>query len=55
MVGTGDFTHPQWFKEIKERLEPAEPGLFSLKTQYSKEIDEEVPESCRALVRFTKE
>ena len=28
MLGTGDFTHPAWFKEIKEKLEPAESGLF---------------------------
>ena len=31
VVGTGDFTHPQWLKELKESLEPAEPGLFKMK------------------------
>ncbi len=31
VVGTGDFTHPAWFSEIKEKLEEREPGLFSLK------------------------
>ena len=31
VMGTGDFTHPAWFKEIKEKLEPAESGLFRLK------------------------
>src|SRR3989344_1954189 len=31
VLGTGDFTHPAWFKELKEKLEPAEPGLFKLK------------------------
>jgi len=31
VLGTGDFTHPKWFKEIKEELEPAEPGLFKIK------------------------
>jgi uncharacterized protein (TIGR00375 family) len=31
VLGTGDFTHPKWFDEIKEQLEPAEPGLFKLK------------------------
>ncbi len=36
VMGTGDFTHPEWFKEIKEKLEPAEPGLFKLKAQYKK-------------------
>lgn len=28
VLGTGDFTHPEWFKNLKEKLEPAEPGLF---------------------------
>jgi len=32
VMGTGDFTHPAWFKEIKQKLEPAEPGLFKLKS-----------------------
>lgn len=34
VMGTGDFTHPEWFKEIREKLEPAEPGLFRLKKAY---------------------
>ena len=32
VLGTGDFTHPEWFQELKEKLEPAEPGLFKLKS-----------------------
>jgi uncharacterized protein (TIGR00375 family) len=31
VIGTGDFTHPLWLKEIKDKLEPAESGLFQLK------------------------
>ncbi len=31
VLGTGDFTHPQWLKNLKEKLEPAEPGLYKLK------------------------
>lgn len=31
VMGTGDFTHPLWIKDIKEKLEPAEPGLYKLK------------------------
>jgi len=31
IVGTGDFTHPQWLKEIQEKLIPAEDGLYRLK------------------------
>ncbi len=28
VLGTGDFTHPAWMKEIRGKLEAAEPGLF---------------------------
>ena len=31
IVGTGDFTHPEWFNEIKEKLVPDGTGLFKLK------------------------
>ena len=31
VMGTGDFTHPTWVKEIKAKLEPAEEGLYKLK------------------------
>ena len=33
VIGTGDFTHPGWFRRLKEELEPAEPGLFRLKDE----------------------
>jgi uncharacterized protein (TIGR00375 family) len=36
VLGTGDFTHPLWLKELKEKLESAEPGLFKLKNSKSK-------------------
>ncbi len=32
VLGTGDFTHPLWFKEIEEKLVEAEPGLYKLKS-----------------------
>ncbi|MBI2628188.1 MAG: DNA helicase UvrD [Candidatus Niyogibacteria bacterium] len=48
VMGTGDFTHPQWFREIKEKLEPAEPGLFRLK----KELKRETIKRTRAETRF---
>lgn len=35
ILGTGDFTHPQWLSELKNNLEPAEPGLFKLKKRNS--------------------
>ena len=31
ILGTGDFTHPLWLKELKEKLDPAENGLFRYK------------------------
>jgi len=31
VLGTGDFTHPEWLKSLKKELEPAEAGLFKLK------------------------
>ena len=31
VLGTGDWTHPLWLKELKRDLEPAEPGLFKYK------------------------
>ena len=31
VLGTGDFTHPEWFQNLKDKLEPAEQGLFKLK------------------------
>lgn len=43
VIGTGDFTHPAWFAELKEKLEPAEPGLFKLKTKYQKKEDSRLP------------
>ncbi len=35
VLGTGDFTHPEWFKSLKEKLEPAEAGLFKLRDSSS--------------------
>ena len=52
VVGCGDFTNPQWFAELREKLEPAEPGLYQLKEKYRAAGDSDVPESCRSPVRF---
>jgi len=52
IVGTGDFVHPKWFKEIEEKLEPAEKGLFKLKEKFAKPIDAQIPKSCQGQVRF---
>lgn len=34
IVGTGDFTHPAWRNELKEKLTSAEDGLYVLKEEY---------------------
>ena len=34
LIGTGDFTHAGWREELKERLAPAEEGLYTLKKEY---------------------
>ncbi|MCX8110971.1 MAG: endonuclease Q family protein [Syntrophorhabdaceae bacterium] len=49
VIGTGDFTHPGWFKEIADKLEPSENGLLTLKKQYR---NQDIPSSCRADVFF---
>lgn len=52
LIGTGDFTHPAWIEEIITRLEPSDPGLFSLKKNIADKIDKQIPETCRGPVRF---
>ncbi|PIS40835.1 MAG: DNA helicase UvrD [Candidatus Kerfeldbacteria bacterium CG08_land_8_20_14_0_20_43_14] len=34
LVGTGDFTHPTWFSEMRERLRPTADGLLELKPSF---------------------
>ena len=52
VVGTGDFTHPQWFSELQNNLEPAEDGLFELKPKFAAQTAHMVPPSCKGPVRF---
>jgi len=52
VVGTGDFTHPQWFAEFSRKLEPAEDGLFRLKPEHATQTAHMVPASCQSPVRF---
>lgn len=33
LLGTGDFTHPAWRQELKEKMVPAEEGLYCLKKE----------------------
>lgn len=53
IIGTGDFTHPDWFSELRDKLEPAESGLFKLKDHIARAIDASLPASVRDnLIRF---
>lgn len=52
VVGTGDFTHPGWFAELREQLVPAEEGLYRLRDDLARAAEGEVPPSCRHPVRF---
>lgn len=51
VLATGDFTHPSWLSELKEKLEPLGNGLFRLRKKY-REIDGDVPDSCKGEVYF---
>jgi uncharacterized protein (TIGR00375 family) len=49
VIGTGDFTHPQWFQELQDKLDPIDNNLFKLKDNFQ---GEDIPDSCRAEVYF---
>lgn len=42
LIGTGDFTHPAWFEEIKQKLIPSDDGTFRLNPEIEKEINASV-------------
>lgn len=52
VLGTGDFTHPAWFDELRQKLVPAEPGLFRLLPRLEQDVLARLPPSCRREVRF---
>jgi uncharacterized protein (TIGR00375 family) len=41
VLGTGDFTHPEWFKSLKKELIPAEEGLYQLKQRVANNKQQE--------------
>ncbi len=56
VMGTGDFTHPGWFDEIKTKLEPSEPGLFKLKDiECPQNLDIQCPSDFRTRFMLTTE
>lgn len=52
VVGTGDIAHPGWLQEMREKLEPAEEGLYRLKDEYAAVVQKQVPPACQGTVRF---
>ncbi len=52
VVATGDFTHPRWFAELRDKLVPAGAGLFRLRDDLAAAVDEGVHAAARAPVRF---
>lgn len=53
IIGTGDFTHPEWFAEIQSKLVPAEPGLMQLRPDLAAEINHSLPLTVRGnIIRF---
>ncbi len=42
LIGTGDFTHPAWFEEIKEKLVEADDWTFKLKPEIERQINANV-------------
>ncbi|HEY7666072.1 MAG TPA: UvrD-helicase domain-containing protein [Xanthobacteraceae bacterium] len=55
VVGTGDFTHPAWCAELKQKLVPAEPGLYRLREDIERAVMASLPAACRTPVRFMLE
>ena len=52
VIGTGDFTHPGWFRELRENLQPAEPGFFKLKNADIPQVLESVSTAKAQNCRF---
>ena len=54
LVGTGDFTHPAWNAELKDKLVPAEPGLFRLRPDLERAVERALPPACRSSQTTTR-
>ncbi|MGD0883848.1 MAG: endonuclease Q family protein [Thermodesulfovibrionales bacterium] len=49
VIGTGDFTHPLWLKELREKCEPSGAGVLQLRKEFR---FDDIPDACRADVFF---
>ena len=53
LIATGDFTHPLWFQELRDKLVPAEEGVFALRGDLDRAVRAQVPNICaEAALRF---
>jgi len=52
VIGTGDFTHPAWVSELREKLVESEDGLFRLNPGLEKKVEAELPHRCKGTTRF---
>jgi len=52
VVATGDFTHPRWFAELREKLVPTDSGLFALREDLARAMSDGIPPACHAPVHF---
>ena len=52
VIGAGDFTHPGWLAELQEKFVESGNGIYRLKPELEKEIEKDVPSSCKNPARF---
>jgi uncharacterized protein (TIGR00375 family) len=55
VVATGDFTHPVWRAELRDKLVADTPGLFRLREDIAAGVTASLPPACRTLPRFMLE
>jgi uncharacterized protein (TIGR00375 family) len=55
LLASGDFTHPGWQAELREKLVAAEPGLFRLRPEIERALDAELPKTAAPPPRFVLE
>ncbi len=52
-VGTGDWTHPKWWNELRSKLIPAEDGLFRLRDDVEEVVKQQLPSKLHGgMLRF---
>ncbi|MFA5261313.1 MAG: endonuclease Q family protein, partial [Candidatus Omnitrophota bacterium] len=52
VVSTGDFVHPGWAKELRDKLVPVEDGFYVLRPDLARPMLSHVPAACQGEVRF---